>query len=282
MTRLQYFEVGGSASSGGQQGGDTVFLGPEFGEPVDLTVGVDLELGSLDLGPFDTPTVGAASNFALADLGPFSTPAVGASASLSAAALGPFARNALGAAVTGTLVANGLDPAGDTYIQQAAPTTTAGSATILLAKLSTVAGSNEERAIIAYDLTGYAGTTITSATFHFACETDAAAAANAPWDIRTRASPGFTESTAHWNNTQPLAGTVRQSGTVNAPSNTLGPAWAARTIAADATLRANMPGNWVFLRFTGADALGVNRIRIQSKENGSPTQLPKLDLQVTL
>lgn len=279
-TRKRSRHVSATTASGGD--GGSVTLGPEFGESNTNTVGVDASWESLTLGPFSTLNASAGVSLSQMTLGPFPTLSAGASIGLGSLSLGPFAAPIAGVTAAGTLTANGLNASHDTYLQEAFADTPSGAATVLLAKLSALAANNAERAFIAWDLTGYANTTITSATFHFAVETDATTSASAPWSIRTHPTQPFTESTATWNNSVPVPGTERQNGTVSAPSNLLGPAWAARSVVADATARANMPGNWVYLRFTGADALGVSRIRIQSKENGSPTQLPALDIQVAL
>lgn len=226
MTRLGFLDEGTTAGGGGGPSvGDPVFLGPRYGEDVDLTVGV---------------------------------------------------------AVAGRFTTGEITAGHDTYLQELTPTVTAGAATVLLAKQTVPAAGNEERAFIAWDLTGLGSSTITSAVFRFAVETDALAAANAPWTLRTHPSQPFVESTATWGNSIPVPGTQRQSGTVVAPSNLLGPAWSAVSITANASARSAMAGAWVYLRFTGADGTGVNRIRIQSKEFVSPTQAPTLELAVTL
>ena len=224
MTRLQYFEVGGSASSGGQQGGDTVFLGPEYGESSNLGVGI---------------RVGGSMSF------------------------------------------TGMRAQHDTWLDELNPTTTHGSDASLQAKLTVPASNNAQRAYIAWDLTGLSRATITSASVTFTIRTDGLNDVQAPWQFRTGASQPFDESTATWGNSVPVGGTTRQSGTSLAPGTLTG-GWSTHTIVLNSTARANMKGNWCWLRFVGEDTLGVNIVFVRSKEHTTAAEQPYLDLAGTL
>ena len=283
MTRLQYFEVGGSAQSGGQQGGDTVFFGPEYGDNSAHGAGVAVALRSLDLGPFAAPRAGVAAAFRSLDLGPFPQPAAGVAAAWSALGLGPFAAPAAGVAVSAFVFVDDLRPGDDTWLDQANPNTTAGAATELFARQATVIGNQQRTAYVAWDLTGFSGKTVRasgsrSATFAVS-RTDGLINANLNYDVYTHTSQPFVEGTATWNNSEPPPGTLLTSGQFA----NLGTTLELRTHTFTEANANTALGRWLYFRFTGENGLGnTTNFRVVSKENATAGNRPALDLTVNL
>ena len=167
-------------------------------------------------------------------------------------------------------------PKHDTYLDEASPSTTFGTATNLLAKTNAAVGNNRQHTYISFDMTGVSGT-VDSATVSLRISTTAALGENATYTVFTHPSRPFQESVATWNNAEPPPGTSR--GTIvqavtTTPTN--------YTLTFDATMRANMPGNWVYLRCIGTSALGLNTITTVSKESGTTANRPRMTFTVTV
>lgn len=164
----------------------------------------------------------------------------------------------------------------DTYLDENAPDTTFGSATDLLSKTNAALGQNEQTTYLAWDFTWLQGS-VDSAVIEMTSRTSAVLGENANISIQTSPSKPIEEDTATWNNSEPPSGTQRQthSEALTTTNKTF-------TITLNATARANMPGNWIFLRIPGTSALGLNTITTESKETGTASLRPTMDYTVTL
>lgn len=263
-----------TAAAGGDA--DAVQIGPDFGEDVDLTVSAAADLRALTLGPFAAPRVDVQAAARSLRLGPFTRHTLTTAATFRSLRLGAFAAPQVSAAVAGRLTVASLPPTVDTYLDENAPDTSFGTADTLLAKTNAAVGQNEQYTYVGWDLTGYAGTTFTTLTIRLTVRTTATLSENAPFAVFTHPTQPFSEAST-WNSAQPPPGTSRQTGTVQAATT-----YATRTITGDATLRANAPGNWMYVRVSGAAALGLATIQTRSREHTTAAERPNIDLQVTL
>ncbi len=153
-------------------------------------------------------------------------------------------------------------PAHDFYIDENAPTSNFGSSLNLLAKTNGAIGNNRQFTILAWDFTGVSGT-VSNARLRARIHTSLFPGENATYQVWTHNDQPYTESTANWNNSNVAVGTQRGSITV-AVTNT--PQF--YDLNLDATMMANMPGNWLYLRCLGTAAVGAATITTISKETG--------------
>lgn len=180
------------------------------------------------------------------------------------------------AAIAGSVVITDMLVDEDTYLDEAAGGTNFGSGTTAIGKNDTLDGvvDDDKNAYLAWDLTGFAGTPDT-ATINITLNDDAVSGDTARIEVYTDPSQPLDESTATWDADEQPAGTLRQ--TIDQATTTT-PTQFALTL--DATTRANMFGNWLYLRIIGtADGVGVVIITAQTKESASD---PTLDLEITL
>lgn len=253
---------------------DPVEIGPEFGQSEALTVGADVSLQSLDIGPANT-SVGVAATFESLDLGPFSTLSAGAAVSFNELRLGAFAAPSVGAAVSGSLFVSELRVDEDTWLDEN-DATAHGTDVTLVARTDTAIGGEERRIYMAWDLTGYAGTTVTNFNIRLYCRTTGLTNEQAPWTLWTHPTKPFEEDTATWANTEPPPGTQRASGNISANTS-----YAQQVIATGSGAWEHLPGNWVYVRILGNTALGLADINVISKETGG-NNYPYMDLWVDL
>lgn len=258
----------------GGSGGNTVFLGPNYGQSEKVTVGVATALSAVDIGPSQN-NVGVASEFSNFEAGPFENN-VGVASQFGALDAGPF-ENGVGVAVGNTeLQVLDLEPTEDTYLDQASAQagTPHGSSTNLLAKTSGALGNNEQITYIAWDLTGIdSGTVLNSGTeVSLYMSTSAVLGEDATLQFFTHGSKPFEEDTATWNNTQPPPGTARGTDTVALTTTA-----SYKTVALPSASRSNMLGNWFYIKIQGTSALALATITTQSKEAANA---PQLDLRI--
>lgn len=184
------------------------------------------------------------------------------------------------AALDGSVVVDGMLSDEDTYLERDAGDTINGADTVLEAKNNTAVVNDDNKAYIAWDLTSFSTGTVTAATMNLSlAEDNAAGGDTARIEIYTNAAKPFEEDTATWNNTEPPPGTLRQ--TIDEAVN--GAALTQHALTLDATVRANMLGNWLYARILGtANGLGGVIITAGSKENGTVANRPTLDISLNL
>jgi hypothetical protein len=106
-----------------------------------------------------------------------------------------------------------LNPVADTYINSAAPTSTAGgSNTVLAADLT-----GTETAYLRFDLSQLAGKQITSATLRLHTDNQSSAGSAATFDIKLVGSVDWSEQYMSWNNRVPVSSYLL--GSLVAPAN---------------------------------------------------------------
>lgn len=177
------------------------------------------------------------------------------------------------ARVTAEYTAVDVQPKHDMYLDENTPGTNFGTATGLLAKTNAAVGNNRQHTYIGFDMTGVSGT-VTAANVKLEIRTSLVLGETATYTVFTHPTQPFTEGTATWTNTEPPPGTSR--GTISQAVTTTATVY---TLTFDSTQRANMPGNWVYLRCTGGAALAGSTITTTSKEG---TNKPRLTFTVTI
>lgn len=167
-------------------------------------------------------------------------------------------------------------PDHDTYLNRSAGTTNYGTATGLLHKANTAVVNDDKNAYIMWDMTGLATGSVSSASVTLWTTHNSLTATAYNWEIYTHPTQPFNESTATWDADEPPPGTQRQSGS----SASFASGGAYETITFDATARANMTGNWVYLRLVGS-ASALVTFTTSSKENATSADRPVLDMEIT-
>lgn len=254
-----------------QSGGNAnLAVGPDFGGTTPTTGGA-LSLTDLDL----TANLGLGVGASLESLLMYSE--LGAGASL---AWGPglTANVTMGAAVDGSVVVSSMKVDGDTYLDQQSPTTTRGSESVVNGRTPNASGNNERLGYLAWDLTEWSGT-VTSAVATIYASTSGVTDENGSVGVFTHPTAPFVESTATWNNSNPVPGTSR--GTLPAtyvPS----PSFAAITLTFDATMRANMLGNWLYLEIRGVTPLSSTQVQVRSRSHSNTSSRPSLTFTVEM
>lgn len=263
--RIQQHVISLSGGGGGGPAPTGNFeVGPSFGQSAGNDATTLNALATLDLAEINMAG-GVASNVAI-DLDSINLAGgVGASAALDLASVD--LGGALGTNIAiATSIAIASQPQEDTYLDRANGTTANGSATVLSAQNNTAVVNDDENTYIAWDLTGFTTGTVSSAEIDlYMSENLLVGGLDANIEIYTNASKPFEESTATWNADEQPAGTLRQTITENIDGATL----TLHTLTLDATSRANMLGNWVYVRVTGPSS-GLDTttvISTGSKEN---------------
>lgn len=165
----------------------------------------------------------------------------------------------------------------DAWNDQTAPTVNHGNSDPLAFRgITTVTpGSDEIRAYIALDLTGFAGcTAVTGLDLVVRVNNNnALTATNATCTFTYSAAKPFTESTTTWN-APPTIGTAAGS---SVQSIAAGGAFATYTFSVTQANLANVLGNWLLCTFTGpSGATGLLRdsFQISSRDGGTDGNRP--------
>lgn len=220
-------------------------------------------------------TLAAATALTLADMA--AEAQLGAAAAADLQAMDGSGGTSAAGALTATATFDNLLSDEDTELRENQGDTTRGANAAITAKQPTPILNNERIAYIAWDLTAITGpATVDTATILIVGETDDLISENGDVEVYTNAAKPFEEDTATWNNSEPPPGTLRETIVVN-----WNPTPNQKTLTLNATTRANMLGNWLFLRILGAGALGENIITVVSKE-GAAADRPDLSFEVTV
>lgn len=264
----------GVLTIGGSGGGTTptfgnVAWGPNFGgaDGDQFKVQAAIDLSALTLsGDLDAQAAISMPSLALDG-------DTAVQAALSMPSLALDGDTGVNAAMTGSYVINDIPPSDDTYLDEASPNTNFGTATGLLCKTNGAVGQNQQHSYVAWDFTGWSGTPDT-AEFDIEMSTTAVLGENASLEIYTDPTQPIDEATATWNNSEPPAGTLRETITQAVTTTTT-----VYTLTFGSATRSNMFGNWLYIRCIGTGLLGASTITITSKEG---TNGPLLDLTGTL
>lgn len=256
---------GGGGGGGGQQGGSTVVFS-KFGEVESLGAGAAIGLDCLKIGPTDNE-VGVAMGLDRLSM-EFDRLALGPAVALDSTKVGPFQRTEVGVGLRGELNVEGYLPADDTYLDDNASSTPQGATSPLLSRTANGLGNGEAHAYIAWDLTSFAGSTFTFIGLFFTAETSGLTSENGSVEVFTHPTRPFDEATATWDNDEQPPGTLRETIDVTFPTS-----YSLQGVSLNAATRNSAAGNWVYLRFSGVSALGLNTIRVRSKETADSPYL---------
>lgn len=268
-----------TGSGGGSPTVGNVVWGPDFGESSDgstWSVGVRPSLSSLAIS--NEKSVGVTATMpALSAV--YNAQSIGVAPTMPALELSNTKSIGVDISEASVVIDNMLSDE-DTYLDRAAGTTPFGTATALLAKNNTAVVNDDKKTYIAWDLTGILGASVSASTIDlYMSENAAVGGVTATIQIYTHPTKPIEEDTATWNVNEPPPGTLRQ--TISQAVNSATPVLV--TLTLDATTRANMLGNWVYVRVVGtSDGLGVNTITTQSKETVTSSQRPVMDMTITL
>ena len=270
--RIDIPNVTGTTTGGAPPTVGNVAWGPDFGgaDGDNFNVNAGVSIGDITLdgatavnGTMTLPAISLAGQ-------------TSATTALTIPALSLAGSRTVRGTLTGEYTVTGMQAKRDTYLDENTPTTAYGSATNLLAKTNAAVGNNRQHTYVAFDLTGVQGT-VTSATVSLRISTTATLGETATYTVFTHPSAPFVEASATWNNTEPPPGTSR--GTISQAVTTTPTNY---TLTFTSTQRANMPGNWVYLRCIGTSALGLNTITTVSKESATAANRPQMTFTVTI
>lgn len=286
--------TGSSGGGGGQQGGDTVVLGPEYGEDTEVGVGVAVRFDSLVITP--NVGVGTAVGVERLGLGPVGT-SVGVAAGLDSLGLGPRGTG-VGARVAGTLDVRDLVytqlmftaiediPASNQNALNTGTNFFGTNPLLLRAETVPDVSANRRHGFVKWDLTGYGGDfTGMSFSIRHTFTNVQATAAGVTIITRSRTSDPWTTPTPNWNSHGNFNdGDLEAQTSFTIPG--LSTLQVTQTISSSEGLSAK--ADWLWSRVTTTQTAASTALCLQWVSHDTdgnpltvPHQAPNLDIGIT-